>query len=220
MKTAVYNWSKKKTGDVDLDSTVFGQKWRLDIISEVVRWQRAKKRQGSHNTKNKGEVSGGGAKPFRQKGTGRARQGSIRSPLLRGGGAAHGPHPRDYTQALPVKVRQLGMKSLLSHVYSQKKLFIVEDMASPEGKTKELCSRLKKFGLDRALLVDKEKDPLFHRACRNLPSYQFMKTEGVNVFDILKYKNLVLTKNALHTLSLRLSAKRSRGAGAGKREQA
>ena len=200
-KVDILNWEKTKIGEVDLNPDIFNQKVRLDILSDIVRWQRAKKRQGSHNVKTRGDVRGGGAKPFRQKGTGRARQGSIRSPLLRGGGVAHGPHPRDYSTKISAKVRKFGVKSALSYIYEQKSLFIVEDMVSKDGKTKELFRRLKNFGLEKALLIDQEKDVCFARACRNLPYYQLSLVRGLNVFDLLKYKQVVFSKKGLEKLN-------------------
>ena len=209
MNTAVFNWEKKKVSDIELDPSIFSKKMNPDIISEIVRWQRAKKRQGSHKAKTRAEVSGGGAKPFQQKGTGRARQGSIRSPLLRKGGRAHGPRPRNYAYRLAgKKVRKSGMKMLLSRLYSEKLLFIVEDMISKEGKTKELLERLKNFGLKKALLVDEKKDPLFSRACKNLKSYQLMAVSGLNVYDLLKYQNLILTKKAVEDIHKKFSSKK------------
>lgn len=201
MKLDVLNWKKEKKGSIELDSFVFDQKIRLDIISEIVRWQRARKRKGSHKVKTRGDVRGGGIKPFRQKGTGRARQGSIRSPLLVGGGVAHGPRPRSYATGLPSKLRNFGLRSCLSYRASQKSIFIVEDMLSKEGKTKEVLQRFKNFGLTQALLVDQTKDVQFDRACRNLDQYQLIPVRGINVFDLLKYKQIVFTKKGIEELS-------------------
>ena len=197
MKVSILNWNKNKEGEVSLDPVVFEQKVRLDLLSHIVRWQLAKRRQGSHHAKTRAEVSGGGIKPFRQKGTGRARQGSIRSPLLRSGGKSFGPKNRDYSTKLPAKIRKFGIKSALSYCVSKDHLFVVQDMASSKGKTKELSQRLKKFGLKKALLVDHKKEDSFARACRNIPSYQLAEVKGLNVYDILKYENVVLTKSAL-----------------------
>lgn len=201
LKIDVLSWEKKKISSLSLDQDIFAQKTRLDIISDIVRWQLARRRQGSHSVKTRADVRGGGAKPFRQKGTGRARQGSIRSPLLRKGGVAHGPHPRSYATDLPSKVRKIGMRSLLSYFYSKKLLFVVENMISKDGKTKELNIRLNKFGLDQALLVDQKKDAFFARACKNLPSYQFIHVQGLNVYDLLKYGRVVFTENGINEVS-------------------
>ena len=197
LKLDVLNWEKKKVDQISLDEDLFKHEVRWDIISEVVRWQLAGRRQGSHHVKTRGAVRGGGAKPFRQKGTGRARQGSIRSPLLRKGGVAHGPHPRSYASCLPAKIKRLGLKSAVSYLYSKNQLFVVENMKSAEGKTKELNQRLKKMDFKKALLVDEKKDVLFSRACKNLPSYQLTTLLGVNVYDLLKYGHVIFTKKSL-----------------------
>src|SRR6476646_3263500 len=132
----VVNWKKEKVGSVELPADIFETEVKKEVLHTVVRWQLASRRQGTHMTKTKGLVSGGGKKPFKQKGTGNARQGSSRSPLMPGGGTMFGPEPRDYSYALPKKVRQAGLRAALSHLQKEGKLFIVEDMKS-EGKTKE-----------------------------------------------------------------------------------
>src|SRR5471030_2423172 len=151
-QVTVYNWDKKKIGDVDLAPGVFEQPVKKELLHTVVRWQLACRRQGTSMTKTKGLVSGGGKKPFKQKGTGNARQGSSRSPLMPGGGTMFGPQPRDYSYSLPKKVRQAGLRAALSHLHSEGKLFVVEDMKS-EGKTAELVKRLTKFGVTKAVLI-------------------------------------------------------------------
>lgn len=193
---AVYNWDKKKVGEVELPAAVFEQTVRKDLLHTVVRWQLAARRQGTHMTKTKGLVSGGGKKPFKQKGTGNARQGSSRSPLMPGGGTMFGPQPRDYSYNLPKKVRQAGLRSALSYLQSTGKLFIVEDMKS-EGKTNELNKRLKDFGLTKAVLIDGEANDLFNRASRNLPSFRYYSADGLNVYDLLKFDAAVVTKSSL-----------------------
>jgi large subunit ribosomal protein L4 len=193
---AVYNWDKKKVGEVELPAAVFEQPVRKDLLHTVVRWQLAARRQGTHMTKTKGLVSGGGKKPFKQKGTGNARQGSSRSPLMPGGGTAFGPQPRSYAFSLPKKIRQAGLKSALSYLASSGKLFVVEDMKS-EGKTNELSKRLTKFGVEKAVLIDAAQDSLFERASSNLSTFRYYSTEGLNVFDLLKYDAAVVTKASL-----------------------
>jgi large subunit ribosomal protein L4 len=193
---AVYNWDKKKVGEVELPADVFEQPVRTDILHTVVRWQLAARRQGTHMTKTKGLVSGGGKKPFKQKGTGNARQGSNRSPLMPGGGTAFGPQPRDYSFNLPKKVRQAGLKFALSHLVSSGKFFVVEDMKS-DGKTSELAKRLRTFGVEKAVLLDSSLDALFSRASSNLGSVRYYSTDGLNVFDLLKYDTAIITKASL-----------------------
>ena len=194
---SVLNWEKKKIGDVDLDDSVFSAPIRKDILHTVVRWQLACRRQGTHATKTKGLVSGGGKKPFKQKGTGNARQGSIRSPLMPGGGVTFGPQPRDYSYQLPKKVRQMGLRVALSYLFSSGKLLIVDEMTSAQGKTGELNKRLQKFGLQKAVLIDGKENPIFERAARNLPKFRYYSAHGLNVYDLLKYDTAVLAKSAL-----------------------
>lgn len=201
-KVAVYNWDKKQVGEVELTAAVFEQPVRKDLLHTVVRWQLAGRRQGTHMTKTKGLVSGGGKKPFKQKGTGNARQGSSRSPLMPGGGTAFGPLPRDYSYSLPKKVKQAGLRTALSYLQSSGKLFIVEDMKS-EGKTKELAKRLEKFGIQKAVLIDDSADQLFTRASKNLAKFRYYSVDGLNVYDLLKYDTAVVTKSSLARIASR-----------------
>lgn len=205
MSTTVYNWKKEKVGTIDLDPTVFGITPRVEILHEVVRWQLASRRQGTHMVKTRSLVSGGGKKPFKQKGTGNARQGSTRSPLMPGGAKLFGPVPRDYSYALPKKVRKLALRMALSQLNQAGKLFIVDDMTS-EGKTNALAKQLKQFGLEKSVLVDAGTNDKVARATRNLAKYKFLAIEGVNVFDLLKYDAAVLTKQSVAELSKRLQA--------------
>ena len=142
-------------------------------------------------------MSGGGKKPFKQKGTGNARQGSIRSPLMPGGGIAFGPVPRDYSYALPKKVRRLGLRIALAKLKKEGRLFVVDSMTSAGGKTKELASQLKTFGLEKAVLIDATATAPFTRAARNLPKYRYYGVEGLNVYDLLKYDAAVITKESI-----------------------
>ena len=200
LKAKLLNWKKEKVADLELPPVLFQQEIKWELINEVVRWQRACARQGTHKAKTRAEVSGGGKKPFRQKGTGNARQGSIRSPLNRTGGVTFGPKPRSYNYALPSKIRKTALRQTLSWLWKENKVFFLEDMKSSEGKTKELSSRLKNFGLTKALLVDQDGDPLFKRACANLKSFQFLPVEGLNVYDLLKYGHLVMSKKSVSFL--------------------
>lgn len=199
----VLNWEKKKVGQVDLDESVFAAPVRKDILHSVVRWQLAARRQGTHKTKTRGEVRGGGKKPFRQKGTGNARQGTSRSPLMPGGAILFGPRPRKYDHDLPKKVRALGLRSALAHLFSQGKLVVVEDMKSEAGKTKELAQRLQKFGLEKAVLVDREVNDLFKRATSNMPKFKYYSVDGLNVYDLLKFDQVIVTKESLDRISQR-----------------
>lgn len=192
----VLNWKKEKVGQIDLKSEVFEVEVKKDVLHSVVRWQLACRRQGTAMTKTKGLVSGGGKKPFKQKGTGNARQGSTRSPLMPGGGTTFGPQPRSYAYVLPKKVRRIGLSMALSHLHKEGKLFIVDKMNS-EGKTNELNKRLQAFGLKKAVLIDASLDDKFNRAARNIPSYKYYPVDGLNVFDLLKYDAAVLTKESI-----------------------
>lgn len=203
----VLNWDKKKVGSVDLDASIFGITVKKEILQTVVRWQLACRRQGTHKAKTRGEVSGGGKKPFKQKGTGNARQGSIRSPLMPGGGIAFGPEPRDYSYVLPKKVRRLGLRTALSFLKKEGRLFVVDAMTSDEGKTKELAKRLEGFGLKKAVLIDAQKNEKFGRASRNLPKFRYTAVEGMNVYDLLKYDNVIIAKGSIEAIIERCGEK-------------
>jgi large subunit ribosomal protein L4 len=204
MATNVLNWKKEKVGTVDLAKDVFEVAVKKEVLHEVVNWQLAKRRQGTHMVKTRGLVSGGGKKPFKQKGTGNARQGSTRSPLMPGGAKLFGPVPRSYAYSLPKKVRRLGLKMALSHLNAEGRLFIVEDMRS-EGKTAELSKRLKAFGLGKAVLIDSQVNDLFKRASNNLAKYRYLGVDGLNVYDLLKYDAAVLTKDSVDRIVARVT---------------
>lgn len=204
MATAVVtDWSKKKLKEIELPSEIFEKELRKDLLQTVVKWQLASRRQGTHKAKTRSEVSGGGKKPFKQKGTGNARQGSTRSPLNPGGAILFGPTPRSYAYALPKKVKIAGLKVALSYLAQNGKFFVVDDMTS-KGKTKELNDRLKKFGVKKAVLVDVNEDASFKRASRNLENYRYLATEGLNVFDLLKYDTAIVTEKSLEKIVERL----------------
>lgn len=200
----VTNWKKEKVGQVDLAPTVFEVEVKKDVLHSVVRWQLASRRQGTHMTKTKGLVSGGGKKPFKQKGTGNARQGSTRSPLMPGGGTMFGPVPRNYAYVLPKKMRKVGLTMALSHLFKEGKIFVVDSMDS-EGKTAELSKRLKTFGIKKAVLVDDVSDEKFLLAARNLQNFKYFPVAGLNVFDLLKFDAAVITKNSINKIIERCS---------------
>lgn len=205
MATNVLNWKKEKIGTVELPEDIFATPVKKEVLHTVVKWQLASRRQGTHSTKTKGLVSGGGKKPFKQKGTGNARQGSTRSPLMPGGGTTFGPLPRSYAFQLPKKLRRLGMCMALSHLNKEGKLFVVDSMDSKDGKTKELSQRLKDFGLAKAVLIDGELNQKFHRAARNMAKYRYSAVEGLNVYDLLKYDAAVITKDSVKKIVERCS---------------
>lgn len=196
----VLNWKKEKVGTVDLAANVFEAPVKNELLHTVVQWQLASRRQGTHMTKTKGLVSGGGKKPFKQKGTGGARQGSSRSPLMPGGGTVFGPQPRSYAFALPKKVRKLGLAMALSYLKSKGKFFVVEDMASA-GKANELNKRLKNFGVTKAVLVDESSNDLFKRAASNLEFFKYYSVDGLNVYDLLKYDAVIVTKQSVNKIT-------------------
>lgn len=200
-KLEVLDWKKEKSGEVEVPEKMVNEEVRKDVLHTLVRWQLASRRQGTHDTQNRGDVSGGGKKPYKQKGTGNARQGSIRSPLLRGGSVIHGPHPRDYSFSVPRKVKQLGLRSALSYLHKEGRLFVVQDVKSSNGKTKELAERLKNFGLAKGLIIDGEKDEMFARASRNLPKFRYNTVKGLNVYDLLKYDNVILSQASLEEVA-------------------
>lgn len=202
----VVNWKKEKVGTVDLDPSVFQVEVKKEVLHEVVNWQLASRRQGTHMVKTRSLVSGGGKKPFKQKGTGNARQGSTRSPLMPGGAKLFGPVPRTYEYALPKKIRRLGLRMALSHLLAEGKLVVVDSLASSKGKTNELAKQLKGFGVEKALMVDSSSTDLMKRAARNLPTYKYFGVEGLNVFDLLKYDTAVISKDSVAKIVERCKA--------------
>ena len=203
----VLNWKKEKIGQLELNSDTFEVEVKKDVLHSVVKWQLACRRQGTHMTKTKGLVSGGGKKPFKQKGTGNARQGSTRSPLMPGGGTMFGPVPRSYGYVLPKKMRKVALKMALSHLLKEGKLAVVDSMNS-EGKTAELNKRLKSFGINKAVLVDKSTNENFGRAAKNLTNYKYFPVDGLNVFDLLKYDFAVITKDSVAKIIERCSSEK------------
>lgn len=205
MKLDIISLDNKKSGSVDLDEAIFGAAVRGDLMTRYVNWQLAKRRAGTHATKGRSEVSGGGKKPFKQKGTGSARQGTSRSPKHRGGGIVFGPHPRSYEHKLPKKVRKLALKSALSSKQAQGKLVVIDtaDMKGP--KTADLAKKLEKLGWGSALIIDgAEVNVNFARAASNLIGIDVLPTVGANVYDILRHDTLVLTQDAVEKLQERL----------------
>lgn len=202
-KVDVLDWDMKKVGSVDLNPAVFEQPVKKAVLHSLVKWQLANRRSGTHKAKNKSEVSGGGKKPFKQKGTGSARQGSSRSPLMPGGGVVFPPTPRDYSYTVPRKQRQAGLKSALSYLYGSGKLLVVDSMTSPQGKTKALATALKKMGAAKAVLLDGKTDASFQRASRNLEKFRYYGVEGLNVYDLLKYDMAIISKSSLEGIDAR-----------------
>ncbi|HLI13306.1 MAG TPA: 50S ribosomal protein L4 [Alphaproteobacteria bacterium] len=205
MKTKIINLDNKSVGELDLDETVFGVSPRKDILARVVNWQLAKRRSGNHKTKGISEISGTTKKPYRQKGTGSARQGSLRSPQFRGGAVIFGPVVRSHAFDLQKKVRKLGLKMALSAKQAEGKLTVIEEAKVKEAKTKLLAAKFDKLGWSSVLIIDgAELDEQFARAARNIPGVDVLPQQGANVYDILRRDNLVLTKAAIEKLQERL----------------
>lgn len=204
MKFTVVNLRNETVGEVELEDSIFGLPARTDILHRVVTWQLAKRRAGTHKTKGISEISGTTAKPYRQKGTGRARQGSRRSPQFRGGATIFGPVVRSHEYDLPKKVRKLGLRTALSVKAAEGKLVILDEAKADTHKTKAIAESLAKLGLGSVLFVDAERDTNFERAIANIPYVDLLPQEGANVYDILRRDTLVLTQAAAAKLVERL----------------
>lgn len=205
MKCPVVNLDNKNTGDIDLDENIFGLPIREDILHRMVVWHLSKRRSGNHKTKQRSEIRGSTAKPFRQKGTGRARQGDKKAPHMRGGGVAFGPVVRIHEHKLPKKLRKLALKTALSVKQADGKLIIIDNAAAKTNKTCDLAKRLKKIGLSSALVIDGTKvDQNFVNAANNIKGLDVLPQIGANVYDILRRDTLVLTKDAVQMLQERL----------------
>jgi large subunit ribosomal protein L4 len=200
----VYSTDRKKVGKLDLSDAVFGVEVKDSLLFAAVRYQLAKKRSGTHKIRSRSEVRGGGAKPFRQKGTGRARQGTTRAPHMRGGGVVHGPLPRNHGFKLNRKVRAAALRCALSRRVEEKALVILDDIAFGEIKTKNVVNLLKTFELTDALFVVDGANEFLARSASNLQEVTVLEKGGVNVVDVLRRRNLVMTKAAVESISARL----------------
>lgn len=210
MKIDVVNTMNEKVGDMDLDDSVFAAEVREHLFWEVVKMQLANKRAGTHKTKTVSEVSGSGAKPYRQKGTGRARHGTKRAMNMKGGGVVFGPRPRDYSFKVPKKVVRAALRSALSLRARDGALTVVNAWQPEAPKTKAARAALSRFGAEKALVVDIGDNEKLQLSVRNLATAKYLPVEGINVFDILKYDHLVLTQEAAQNLSERLQSEPSR----------
>jgi len=204
MQVTVKTIDNGDAGVIDLDDQVFGLPPRPDILHRMVRYQLAKRRAGTHKTKGISEISGTTKKPFRQKGTGRARQGSMRAPQFRGGATIFGPVVRSHAHDLPKKVRKLALRTALSVKAAEGKLIIVDSLSLAAPKTKDMLARLKAFEIDTALFVDVTVDGNLAKAIGNLPKIDALPQIGANVYDILRRDTLVLSTAAVEALQARL----------------
>ncbi|MDC3417796.1 50S ribosomal protein L4 [Aquibacillus salsiterrae] len=196
-KVALYNQGGSQVGDIELNDAVFGIEPNEHVLHDAVVMQQASRRQGTHAVKGRSEVRGGGRKPWRQKGTGRARQGSIRSPQWVGGGTVFGPTPRSYSYKLPKKVRRLALKSALSSKVKEDSIVVLEGLAFDAPKTKEVVKLLAGLNVsEKALIVTSDKDEVVARSANNLPNVKVLPVSEVNVLDLLTHDKLILTKDA------------------------
>ena len=206
MQIDIVNIAGKKVGQADLADAVFGAKVKDYLLWEMVKAQQAAKRAGTHDTKTRDEVRGGGKKPYKQKGTGNARQGSSRAPNHVGGGKVFGPHPRSYEYTVPKKVKRAALASALSLRAQEKKLIIVDVLAFEAPKTKRLAGILKVLGADSAVVVDGKTNANLSKSVRNLPKSKYLAPEGLNVYDILNHPSLVITAGAVKDIEARVLA--------------
>ncbi|PDS73706.1 MULTISPECIES: 50S ribosomal protein L4 [Rhizobium] len=194
----------KDAGKVSLSDAIFGLEPREDILARVIRWQLAKKQQGTHKAKGRAEVSRTGAKMYKQKGTGRARHHSARAPQFRGGGKAHGPVVRSHEHDLPKKVRALGLRHALSAKFKADDVIVIDNLVAAEAKTKALASVFETLGLTNALFIGgAELDGNFKLAAQNIPNIDVLPIQGINVYDIVRRGKLVLSKAAVEALEER-----------------
>ncbi len=198
---AVYNMEGAKIGSMEVSEAVFGAEVNKPVLHEVVKNYLANQRQGTQSTKTRTEVRGGGIKPWRQKGTGRARQGSIRAPQWTGGGVALGPKPRDYRYSVNKKVKRVALKSALSAKYEAYEIFVIEDMKLDEIKTAKIASLLKALEIDtKALVVTAEKDENIYKSARNIKGVTPTYVGTLNTYEILKHDKLVISKEAIQKI--------------------
>lgn len=197
-KVAVYDMRGAQVGEIDLNDQVFGIKPNEAVMQQFVKMQLANKRQGTASTKTRAEVRGGGKKPWKQKGTGRARVGSTRNPIWRGGGIVFGPKPRDYSFRLPRKVRRLAMKSALSSKAQDSNIIVVDLLTFEEPRTKLMVETLNLLNAaEKTLVVTADGDVNVYKSARNIPGVKSLKADFINVFDILKYDTLLMTRDAV-----------------------
>ncbi len=199
----VTSWDKKKVGTVEIDSAVVESPVRKDILHTVVRWQLACRRQGTHKAKTRGEVAGTSKKPYKQKGTGNARRGTQKSPLIRGGGVHFAPRPRDYSYVLPRKVKQAGLRSALSYLHAEGRFHVVDSVDAASGKTKDTVNNFKKFGASKAVVVSADVSDTFKRSSANVKDICYYSCDGLNVYDLLKYDCVVVTKDSIPAIEKR-----------------
>lgn len=200
-KVAVYNSANQQVGDIELNDSVFGVEMNAGLVHQAVVMQLASRRLGTHATKTRGLVRGGGRKPWRQKGTGRARSGSTRSPLWVGGGTVFGPQPRSYTFRMPKKQRRLAIKCALSDKVASGDFIVLDDLQFDAPKTKSVVKMLGDFGVDvKSLIITLDENENVELSSRNIPGVKAINTMGLNVYDILNHTKLFITKAAIEKI--------------------
>ena len=202
--TEVFNTDNKKVGEVELNDALFGLEVKQYVLHDVVKMQLANRRAGTASTKTRSEVRGGGAKPWRQKGTGRARAGTRNSPIWRGGGTTFGPKPRDYSYKLPKKVRKLGLRMALSTRFSEANMVVLDAFNLEDIKTKKFLEIMKKLEIDNGLIVIPERNENLEKSSRNVHGFKVISSAGLNVYDVLLHRRLVLLQPCLDQLEKRL----------------
>jgi large subunit ribosomal protein L4 len=196
----VYDIENNRVAEIELSEAVFGAPVNEDVIYEVVRMQMASRRSGTASTKGRSDVSGSNKKPWRQKGTGRARVGNSRSPIWRGGGIIFGPTPHGYAFKVPKKVRRLALISALSMKFKEERMIILRDFPMEEIKTKRFQEVIDRFGFKKTLFVIDQKRPVLEKSSRNIRDVKMVRSEGVNVYDLLKYDHVVLLEPSVHKI--------------------
>jgi len=204
VKVPLFSASRERSGDFEVSAAVFGRTGSLSLLHEAVRMQLAKRRSGTAATKTRGFISGGGRKPWRQKGTGRARAGSTRSPLWRHGGTIFGPQPRDYSYTMPKKAWRHALSLAISDRALNGKMVVVESLDLSEAKTRLAKQALEALGLKHALIVLAEDDQNFYRAARNLAAHKVLSLAGLNVYDVLNHDELLMTTKVARAIEARL----------------
>src|SRR6202035_6147760 len=211
VRVPLFSAARERVGEIEVAGAVFGRTGDKSLLHEAVRMQLANRRSGTASTKTKGFISGGGKKPWRQKGTGRARAGSTRSPIWRHGGTIFGPQPRDYSYKMPKKAWRAALCLAISDRAKNGKLFIVESLDLSEPKTKAAKAALGKLGVEHALIITGEADGKFLLAARNLAAHKVLALEGLNVYDVLNYRELVMTSSTAKAIEARFAGEATAG---------
>ncbi len=205
LQVDVYDLARKKVGTMELSSEIFEAPVKKHLLHEVVNWQLAKKRAGTSSTKTRGEVRGGGAKPWKQKHTGRARAGSRRSPIWRKGGVVFGPKPKDWSYSIPKKVRKGALLSALSSRFGEGAIVVLDSFELPEIKTRQVVKFMKDFEFSQALVIVSSDNENLRKSARNIPDVKVLRDDGLNVYDLLRHKNIVMVRDSVEKIQERLS---------------